>query len=444
VSTRRAGSEARPPGSEAPSGDAPPGSDGAVFGARTRSIVIAIATISLVATIVAMVFGSRLAPAPAQPRDSYGHGALGHRAFLETMRALGVHAERWTLPRYEPVEAPLFVIEPNGPSIFVSGVEHTLGELVRARITADRVTVLVLPKWTPSMMGMVAPEGASRIHELLAELPFTVSLASDDTRDGWQLLDAHDGAGDPHTLELRWPQRIEGGTEALGDGRGSFVVHDGKGLLYVVSDPDLVHSFNLQRAEHAAYWHGFVTRTLGVDTIVIDEVFHGANRTRSLAEVFATWPGVLALAHLGLLVLTVLMMGRKRFGPPAPEGEPVGRGPREVIDVAASVLANGTGVPTLTTRYVEDLVDDLHRRLALPEGKTRERRAELVDEVATRRQLAPRAVELLAAARAVEGKRRSPNALQIARDAAFFRARVLAVRASPGRSHERSQEKVER
>lgn len=402
----------------------------AVFGERTRSIVVAIALISLVATIGSMVFGRRLAPPPAQPRDSYGHGPLGHRAFLETLRALGIHAERWTLPTHEPVSAPLWVIEPNSDVMVIEGHDHSLEELVRTRYEAERITILVLPKWELGLLGTVSEvpgydvypvvRAASCIRELRIDRPPLT-----DTRD---TIQARDEDGLEWELSLRWPQRLIGGIPVLSDEHGAFVVRDPKSLVFVVSDPDLLHSSNVQRADHMAFWHAFVRDRLDADTVVIDEVFHGAVETRSLAELFAEWPGVLALFHAGLIVAVILAMGRRRFGPPQPVPEALGRGPREVIEVAASVLANGSRVGTLASRYVEGLVGELHRRLGLREGKSIEQRAEQVDAAAAGRRLEPKARELLARAHALEGTRRAGEAIAIAREAAHFRGKMIGAR----------------
>jgi hypothetical protein len=401
--------------------------DRAVFTDRTRPFVAGVAILSFVATIAALVFGPQLASREAQPRDSYGGGPLGHRAFVETLDALGVRVTRWTRPRWDEVSAPLFLIEPNDRAIVVEDEYYDVGDIVRARMTADLVTVLVLPKWDPAMFGAVEPSSFRDLESLLESLPLHVELVyvDEDERFRWQSFTAREADGTARALELRAPRRITGGEPVLSDGAGSFVVSDDKHLLYVVSDPDLLHSFNLQRGDHAAFWSHFVRETLHADAITIDEVFHGTTATRSITELFASWPGVLALVHAAFMVIVLLAMGRKRFGPPDPIPEALGRGPREVIDVAASVLANGTRVPTLALRYVEDLVSDLHRRLALGEAKTDDERAQLVDAAAKRRDVAPRAVEILATARALESRRRAGEALALARDASFFRARML-------------------
>lgn len=399
--------------------------DRALFSERTRTVVFSIAVLSLVATFAALVFGRRLSSPPPQPRDSYGMGPLGHHAFVSTLEALNIGVVRWTQPRWDAVQTPLFIIEPNAPELTIEGRTVGLGDLVRTRMTAERPTVLVLPKWSPAWLGSVAPDPVRDLYALLDELPVALAVERMPPGDEWAALDVVDDSGVTRRLELRWPQRVTGGVPLVADDAGSFVVSDPKGMLFVVSDPDLLHNFNIQRGDHAAFWGAFIRDRLRAESVVIDEVFHGAIEVRSFAELFGEWPGVLVLIHGVFVALTVLLMGRKRFGPPAPAAEGFGPGPREVIGVAASVLENGSRVSTLAARYIEGLVFDLHRQLGLHDGKGVDERATQIDAVARSRDVAPLAAELMENARALEGSAKAGAALALARKAAEFRAQLL-------------------
>jgi hypothetical protein len=368
------------------------------FTDRTRAIVIALASLSLVASIAVLVFGRDLAPPPAQPRDSYGRGPLGHRAWAETLQALGVHVVRWTRSSYEDVSAPLFIIEPDHATYDApDGRTVSIADLCTARSAAGRLTVLVLPKWHIGALGNVAPDDAWRVREVLAGTPFEgaqLVWQSRLTSDRDEITASSAVFGERH-LEIPWPQTVIGPTPLLSGPTGSFIAADPSGRTFLVSDPDLLHNFDVQRADHAAIAHEFVTEVLQTDTIVVDEVFHEHVETRSLAQIFSHFPGVLALLHGGLVVLVVLLYGRRRFGPPRVDPAPYGRGPREVIDVAAGVLASGQSVERLAPRYVEQVILDAHRRLGLAEGKSLAQKAAALDATLTRRGLLPDAVRLL-------------------------------------------------
>lgn len=395
--------------------------EGATFTDRTRAIVVTLAIVSLVATIATIVFGRTLAPPPAQPRDSYGRGPLGHRAWAETMQALGVHVVRWTRTDYGDVSAPLFLVEPDRPEFQAEdGTRVSIAGLCASRAEAGRMTVIVLPKWVIGAFGQVGPELPGRVHDVLAGTPF------ESAQVVWQpRITAHreeiratSSVLGERQLALPWPQTVVGPQPLLSGPTGTFIAADPSGRTFVISDPDLLHNFDVQRVDHAAVLHDFVTEVLHADTIVVDEVFHEHVQTRSLAELFAHFPGLLALVHGALAILVVLFYGRRRFGPPRSEPAPYGRGPREVIDVAAGVLASGQTVENLAPRYVEQVILDAHRRLGLSgvvreadptqlrrpgsaghsgrlEGKTLAQKAAALDGMLTRRGLTPDAVRLL-------------------------------------------------
>ncbi len=405
--------------------------EGATFTERTRAIVVALGTVSLVATIVILVFGRSLAPPPAQPRDSYGRGPLGHRAWVETMQALGVHVVRWTQPDYDSVTAPLFLIEPDAASIEApDGRTVTIADLCRERAAAGRLTVIVLPKWKLGALGDVAPEQTWRVEELLAGTPFESAqlvwqpgVTADRT-----IIAATSPRLGARTLEIPWPQTVAGATPVVTGPTGSFVLASPDERTFLVSDPDLLHNFDVQRADHAALTYDFVTMILHADTIVVDEVFHEHVETRSLAQLFARFPGVLALVHGGLVVLVVLLYGRRRFGPPRAEPMVYGRGPREIIEVAAGVLAAGQSIDRLAPRYVEQVLLDAHRRLGLTEGKTLAQKAAALDARLVRRGLAPDAVRLLETSH----RATRDTALALAARAARLRESLLGVKAAEG------------
>lgn len=371
---------------------------GDTFTDRTRGIVIALAVVSLFATIGVLVFGRDLASPPAQPRDSYGRGPLGHRAFVETMQALGVHVVRWTRSDYTAVSAPLFVIEPDQPEYTTSdGRRVSLAELCETRSAAGRMTVVVLPKWQFGALGNATPEDAWRVRQVLAGTPFGTAQMIWQRRissDRETITATSATLGERH-LEIPWPQTIVGATPLLSGPTGAFIAADATGRTLLISDPDILHNFDIQRADHAAVLRALVSDVLHADTIVVDEVFHEHVETRSLAQIFSHFPGVLALLHGALVILVVLLYGRRRFGPPRLEPTAYGRGPREVIDVAAGVLASGQSVERLAPRYVEQVILDAHRRAGRPEGKTLAQKAAVLDAMLTRRGLLPDAVRLL-------------------------------------------------
>lgn len=373
-----------------------------VFAARTRLVATWVAILSLVATVVAIVWGRKLTPPKPTARDSFSSGPLGHRAFFETLDALGLPIVRWQQGDPSRVPGTLFVVEPDAPHVEVDGLELELGELVDARLAAGLRTVVVLGKWTPTAFGYadVEPDAANqalleavwpgarvRHHGLPEARPAEVV--------------AHGERVDDVRVSLPYPATIEGGDRtALATSHGNVVISDAKRLLFVVADPDLVHNFNVQRANHALFWARFVERELEGGAIVLDETFHGHRRTHSIAEALGEWPGVLLLGQMFLVGVVILLMSRVRFGMPMQAATPHGRGPREAISVSALVLGTGQPLGALGVAYVEHVIDDLHRRLGLPEAPSTGARARAIDDVSERRGRGRHAEAALASAHA--------------------------------------------
>jgi hypothetical protein len=391
-----------------------------IFEARTRLAVFAVGLVSLIAFLSALVFGRDLSEAPPQIRDSLGQGPYGHRAFVEVLEASGLHVTRWTRPNWEQASAPLFVIEPNATSLRRPDGDVHLAEMLTTRQEQGLTTVIVLGKWAPGPLNyaLYVPDEEG---VLVATLPGQ-TLALAESRK-WQDVLAEDVRGVARSLRLRAPTMfasgvlqpvLRAGDEVL---VGRLDSEDG-GRTYFVSDADLLHNFNLHRAEHAAFWLDFVQRELQTDTIVVDEVFHEAPDTKSLARLFSSWPGVLALVHVGLLVIVVLSMGRVRFGPPHAAEAPHGRGPLASVQVAAGLMARGNQT-RLARTYVEEVLHDVHQRLRLGPAKTDAERARLIDEYAERRGKERKAERLLA-------ESENPGAaLEAARSVAALRRLLL-------------------
>jgi hypothetical protein len=346
------------------------------------------------------------------------------------MQALDLHVVRWTRPDYRDVSAPLFLIEPESASIEApDGSALSIADLCATRSEQGRLTVLVLPKWTIGTFGQAGPELPEHIRDLMAGTPF------ESAQLVWQpritarrdeILAASTVLGERH-LEIPWPQTVVGPLPLLSGPTGTFIASDPTGRTFLIADPDLLHSFDVQRADHAAILHDFVTDVLHADTIVVDEVFHEHVDTRSLAEIFAHFPGVLALFHGVLVVLVVIFYGRRRFGPPRVAPAPYGRGPREIIDVASGVLASGQAVERLAPRYVEQVILDAHRRLGLSEGKSVAQKAAALDGILTRRGMTPAAVRRVETSQSATRE----TALALAARATRLRASLLGTAKTP-------------
>ena len=404
---------------------------GQILGRWGRRAVLFAAFISVASVVGTLLYGSRLVPMTPMQSDSYGYGPIGHHAFAETMKRLGSNVVISRSDRFDGPTAPMLFVEP-AVHARVEGKDVDLADALLERSLAGLPTVVVLPKWQ-LFSGAVEPF-LSLVPESADEV-LDVALPSDAAAAVQRTVRVKETDGQGHhelygvlgTFTVLAPslqvitQVPPTATVLLEAAHGAVVVVAADGTV-VVSEPDLIHNYNLARADHAAMWWTLFT-DYESDTLVMDEVFHGHGKTHSLGRALGEFPAVLLVCHLLLLLLLLVVLGSRRFGPALPPFRH-GHGPTEAIGVAAHVLADGQKLADLVQEYVAQVVVDLADRLGIPPRGTVEQRAEAIDAVAAHRNQPTRALELVRAARGLaSGGGGKP--WQIARAAHTHRARML-------------------
>jgi len=397
-----------------------------------RRAILTLAFLSIGSVVGTMLYGSKLVPLTPTQTDSFGFGPIGHHAFSETMKRLGMNVVQSRGDRFEGPASPMLFIEP-GLKSRVEGKERELSDAIVARAEAARPTIVVLPKWN-LFAGAAEPFVTADTGSVKEVLEATFSPEEDSySNASVTLVEDQDGQdsrelyGVLGTFQVQVPklQVITNvpplATVLLESPYGAVIVAAADGTV-VVSDPDLIHNYNFHRADHAALWWTLLA-DYGSDTVVIDEVFHGHGKTHSLGRALGEFPAVLLVSHLLLLLLLLVILGSKRFGPALPPFAH-GHGPREAIDVAAHVLADGQPIGPLVEEYVAQVLFDLHERLGLPQRGSLEARATAIDEVAEHRRQNPEAMALLKAARTL-APRSNADGWRVARAAHTYRQRLL-------------------
>ncbi len=401
-----------------------------IFSPRVRRVLTVTLFVSAVAVVTTLLYGAKFVSPQPGPTDSYGTGPLGHRAFAETMEHLGLHVLQSRGDRYDAGSAPLLFIEPANEAR-VEGRLRRLRDAIASRRDAHLPTIVVLPKWTFGV-GLVPDGAASRVGPnalkpvVAAALPHeraTVELR-DDTEGHFRL----EGPLGSFAAETPGLQVVTtpptGATVLLETEFGAVVLRDPNGTV-VVTDPDLLHSYNFHRADHAALWMALLEQ-LEADTLVIDETFHGHGKVLSLREALGQFPPILLVVHGLLLLLLLFWMGGRRFGPPLPDATR-GYGPQEAIAVAASVLADGQPVGRLAYHYVLELLEDLRRRLGIGGTPSLEALAKRLDRIARERRVPPDWSRLLRRAHELRDRTRGahPEAWKVVLSAHQLRQRLL-------------------
>lgn len=404
-----------------------------VFSPWMRRFVLGVLFLSCAGVVFGLFWGARFALPQAGEADSLGGGPIGHRAFAETLERAGMNVLQMRSDRYDTATAPMLFIEPQSEAR-VEGRLHRLQDVLVERSVAGGRSLVVLPKWTFQvgmvMDGAVRPVGTERIGKVIAAVDYAgAGQPARVSMQQGQSNDVLEGILGSFSIDVPQLQTFEAppvaSTVLLESARGAVVVELANGVI-VVSEPDLIHSFNFHRAEHAALWFTLVQR-LGGDTIVIDETFHGHGKVLSLKDALGRFPAVMIVIHVLAVLMLVVMLGSKRFGPPE-EARGYGAGPQEAISVAASVLADGQTIGRLTYNYVVEVLQDLHRQLGLPDAPTIGARAARIDAAAEQRRVPPVARKLLDEATAIQDSKQNAEAWKIARAAYGFRSRLLGER----------------
>lgn len=390
------------------------GSSASLLGARARRLVITLGVLSTIAALVSIIWGSKLSETE-HPRDSYGSSVLGHEAMVLSMRAFGVRTYRWTRGDPTSVSAPLFFLEPDGVLVRRGSRTLELEIILMERARRGLATVVAIPKW--ALAGEPNGNRLRRDGE-------TRDLADVLTRIGFNLNFVHVGvpnaefrgvtvsaSGRNLSVEVPHPRLFQGGQEnnrnillaESSDPPGAFLVRHPDWPIYLISDPDLIHTFAWQRGGNAELIHWLVADRLHTNAIVIDEMFHGHEESKSLTELLGTYPGFLLLIHLGAVLVIAFLTGTARPSTtqPAESVQSGERGPGASIRVAGEVMASGSPPVFLVREYVGRLLMNLLHEMKAGQGlfspnlHHAESAAEELDRIAVRRGLKPMAVILL-------------------------------------------------
>jgi hypothetical protein len=341
---------------------------GAAFTRRGVALLLGAVAVSLLATAVLAVYGDLLSEPPTFGADAWSRSAIGHRAFLELLRARGtpVVLSRHRTADHAREGAAALLLEPE------AGPEDSRPAAVLQAIAAAAPRLLVvLPKrqglpdpLRPTWLGSAAlapVEGAQRVLDAL-ELDAEV-VRPTGPPDAWR--------GDLPVPELDEPQllRSEALTPLLASDQGILVgeADDGDRRLVVLADPDVLETHGLSRGRNAELALALLAR-LGGEAVVVDETLHGHELQPSLTRELLRFPLLLctlqALATLALLSWAALV----RFGRPLPAPRLLAPGKAFLVEHTAELLRAGGHVGEAARAYLRAAREEVLLRAPPPGG----------------------------------------------------------------------------
>ncbi|HEX6739872.1 MAG TPA: DUF4350 domain-containing protein [Vicinamibacteria bacterium] len=350
--------------------------------------LVAVGACSLALGLVLVVVEPEAGQVSSSRADGFSRSALGHRAFLDLLRAQGVPVvvSRHASAEHAGDTALLLVAE---PQLGDPGRARRLTEMVESVGTA----LVVLPKWqgqeSAEVRGWISSVRPVPV-EAVAPVIQAVQGAAAVVRPGAAGGGSCTGTAVP--VSWRHPQLLQPVSSALrplitcpGGVLLGEIVTDERRLL-ILSDPDPLSNHGLGQGQNAALALEILAHARRDDqVVVVDETLHGHEHVPSLWRELFSFPLLPALVQGVLAVLALVWSGLGRFGAPLPRAPALASGKGVLIDNTAAVLRAAGHSAYSLDRYLEAITADVARALHAP---TFARPAELkgwIEAVARRR-----------------------------------------------------------
>jgi hypothetical protein len=355
------------------------------FSSRALVWLISISVASFATWLVVGLIAPEPADVESAEADAYSRSAIGHRAFVELMRAhdVPVVVSRFDSGQRAGLQALLVVAEPR-LDVDSPARSRQLQQMLRSA----RRTLLVLPKWQGredrghagwlDRAGLVPPTAIARTLQD-ADVPAGYALPS---AEGLQSCE-----GVPAGPTLQRPQLLRPtgatGLKPLITCAGGWLLAEREdalgGRLLVLSDPDVLSNHGLGDGDNATVaWTVLGYARLPGQAVVLDETLHGHERVPSLWRELFTFPLAVASVQGALVIGLLVWAGLGRFGAPVPPPPALSAGKGVLVENTAALLRLGGHSAYTLARYLESLKHEVARTLHAPAGLAP---AELLDRL---------------------------------------------------------------
>ncbi|MCK6459482.1 MAG: hypothetical protein L6Q95_06265 [Planctomycetes bacterium] len=342
------------------------------FRGRTAIVLTGVAGVSFLALLLWWVFGNEIVPARSSAADSFSRSALGHRAFVELLRELGIPTvvSRFNSGGKARDSALLVVAEPR------VGRNDARHRMLLGMIGQAERTLLVLPKWRgkeseqqPGFIEAAEPLEAWEVEAVLAALGADLDLVRVAPGETVSWRSGEIGA----MPDIPAPQLLRGDFDSrcvwCAQGVLLGYVETSRGSVLVLSDPDLLSNHGLVRPGNAVAAMGMLDLARGgQDAVVIDETLHGFGKEPSLYRALFEFPLGLATIQAILATAVLLWAAMGRFGAPRPPAPPFEAGKKALIGNIAALLAYGGHGAHALRRYLDGAVAEVRTALHVPAG----------------------------------------------------------------------------
>lgn len=335
------------------------------FSQRTVTILIVVGVLSFVGAAYFTIFGEDLRTKRTVGANSYSYSAIGHRAFLETLRRLEIPVltSRNNSAAKAGTTSVLVVAEP----ITLKRNDQRVEKLLAAPIV-----LVILPKrfgfrsvlksrWLGS--ANLLPKGA--VARTLRGIISDAQINRPDDAVSWRKnrFGLHPDIEAPQLITARRLRPIIGSEQGMLLGE----LRRGYRRIWILSDPDLVSNHGIDSSDNAVLAVQIVNALRPRDGIVIvDETIHGFRLDPSLWRTFFEFPYVIATIQAFAALIMLLWASTARFGAPAPVKRPIEAGKAALINNTARLLERGGHAKDIFKRYLEVTLRDVAHRVHAP------------------------------------------------------------------------------
>lgn len=335
------------------------------FSQRMVAWLIGVGGLSFLCTILLIAMGEDLFPTSTAQANTFSESAIGHKAFVETLRRLGTPvlvSRSDTAAKAGPRDL-VVVAEPPA--------EMKDDAYLKDLLAHDNV-LLVLPKWWA--LPQLAKRGWAEevVHTSLSEVNEVLNLVAPGgivaTVQGEIAWSENRFGREPIITQTQLMSSSDL-TPVIAGNRGILLAgakaNDGR--LWVLSDPELISNQGLRRGDNAVIAIGMIEQLLPQGgTVIFDEVIHGFRRDPSLWQALFEFPFVIITLNALAAIAILIWAATGRFGAPVPDEPALKAGKTTLIGNAAGLLRFGGHAAEVLGRYLALTISDVARRVHAP------------------------------------------------------------------------------
>lgn len=353
------------------------------FSARIVAILIAIAAISFGAVLVMAGWAPELRDRNRAGDHPFSTSALGFNGLVRLLEGAGYPV------RISRLESDL---ESRAWGLMIVTLPAYGDFSVLDEKDLQSVTLVVMPKWygygdagNPTRQIDTRFIGARELNDRLAELYPDTEIARIDAPE--RLATPWGDVPIKPDVRLQLVKDTSMGSDlqtVIGiEGAGALLFFDPERQLYVLTDPDVFHTFGLAKAENARFALQLIDylRYDESEPVLIDAALHGFVRSENLLKMMFSVPYIGATLVALAAALLLGWAATLRFGPSAREERAIALGKQALADNSAGLVTMARREARMAPGYLALVRRRLARAIGAPRTLTEAQLSDMFDRL---------------------------------------------------------------